>query len=81
MSDNNFVFVMMGLRYTSRFLMMWRDSLRSSDLHVGLMEAVDEFGIVVSACACMISIIEGILESTWYVVSQSSVCVGKCWVR
>ena len=76
MSDNNFVFVVIGLRYTSCFLMMWNYLLKSTALYGGLMEAVAEVGIVVGTCAQMVSSMGAVVGYALYSVFQASVCVG-----
>ena len=60
----------MGLRYTGRFMMMWREPLRISDLYGGFMEALDEVDILVGTYARMISSMMALLEAAWYAVSQ-----------
>ena len=77
MSDRNFLFVRMGLRYTIRLPMMCRYQQIISSLYVGLMEAVDEVGIVLCPCACMMSSMGYLVGYDWCVVSQSSLSVGE----
>ena len=57
-------------------MVMWTETLRSSDLYGGLMEEVDEVGILVGPCDRMMSSMGAVVGSAWYDVSQSSVCVG-----
>ena len=62
MSDSNFVFFVMGLRYNSCLMMVWRKPIISSDLYGGLMEAVTEVEIVVDPCASMMSTMGEIVD-------------------
>ena len=73
-------FVRMGLRYTSRLLMMLRDPLRSSHLYACLMDAVAEVDFVVGTCALMMSSIGEVVRHACCAVYESSVCVGECLV-
>ena len=50
MSDRNCTFFRMGLRYTRRLMMMWREPLISSAFYGGLMEEVTEVGSVSGPC-------------------------------
>ena len=63
MSDRSFLFVRLGLRYTSQFLVMWREPLISSTLYVGLMEVVSEVGIVVGTFDRMTSSMVAVVGS------------------
>ena len=50
MSDNNILFVIMGLRYMSLIMVMWRYPLIISALNGILMDTVSEVGRLVDMC-------------------------------
>ena len=55
---------------------MSRETLRSSDLYVVLMESVAKVGIVVGSCDGMMSIMGEVEGFACYAISQSSFCFG-----
>ena len=49
--------------------MVWREPIKISSLYVGFMEEVDEVGIIVGPCACMVSSMGSVVGSDCYFVS------------
>ena len=53
MSDRNVLFFSMGFMYSIHFMVMWRETLRSSASYGSFVEAVAKVYIVVGPCSRM----------------------------